>query len=497
MNEDVSKYYVLSMLSNLNSNLAAKEETELVTNIKRIHVCLQEPEVKSFLGDWEVVWGPFIINGSRKYGLTRRYWTDHAMYLAYNKNVNTYFVGIAGTNGLSEKNWIQEDLNVKEMVPWLPNSGNGASVAAGAMEGFQDLWKATAEGQTVKDFLNDRIGPGGQATIVVSGHSLGGCLTPLMASALAIELESTSVNVEAYPTAGPTPGNQSFANHLQNVLHKYHAIYNTNDVVSQAWDFNGLDELRENYDGWPFIKENIDTKEALVDRWLTWAVERPEENQYIRKPVGDHDNFMVETWSNSGVFEPKEKLKKAINELSDALQSKRFSIRNKLKSIHDFPNNQEYLENTYIKNFARFFIQMGIQHVGVYTSYDSPINVTDEVSNQLSKYFDHGKVDRWTRYWIGLRLLKMLGRLADMVLVWLKSKSIEEGEQVANALVAEEFSDSSLELRMEEIEKIEDESERELVAAQFVKEHGLDSSILTEMWMPFGREEEIEKATVL
>ena len=52
--------------------------------------------------------------------------------------------------------------------------------------------------------------------------------------------------------------------------------------------------------------------------------------------------------------------------------------------------------------------------------------------------------------------------------------------------MTDEFAATSFELQVQEIEKIEDEYQREKAAIQFVEENGLNFSILMETWNPFG-----------
>lgn len=440
-NTPASRYYVMNLLSNLNSNFAPKDESCLQTNINRIGDCLGKGPISDFVGKWQVIWGPAIANSSAQPmgRWSKRHITDHAMYIAQSANKKEYFIGISGTNGLSIKNWRDEDINVGKMVAWPPKAVTGETgydclVSEGAYEGFDALWNlkdTTKPGSpTVVEFLAKALSDKG-SMLTVGGHSLGGCLTPLLASALALKLDKSLVKIQAYPTAGPTPGNAAFADHLADVLHKYHAVYNDNDLVPQAWDFNELKNLTNDYDQWKFLKENIVTGATLVDNWLDWAQHRakPEYNHYQRMPSGEKENFVVERWVNQGILTTKEGPKP----LKDAITGMRIvindgQIRRTLDKIASKEKEGQIKVADGLQNFSRFFVQMGLQHVSAYSAANPipgsrcPIELNDEVRGALKLCFQRKGFERQEagKYWMLRHGRKLLYIIANIVWQWVK-----------------------------------------------------------------------------
>ena len=439
----LSRYYVLNMLSNLNSNFAPEEARYLQKNINRLQDCLNQKPITDFVGEWKVVWGPALVNSEavpkvlvRK---KKRYVTDHAIFLAYAADQNEYFVGISGTNGLSLRNWKDEDINVSKMVAWPPaevaepGTAPGAKVSEGASVGFEFLWncKDPESGKTLLEFLKETLGEK-SATITVGGHSLGGCLTPLMASALALNLDASNVKIQAFPTAGPTPGNGAFFDHLADTLHYYHACYNENDLVPLAWDFDQLGDLIDNYTQWKFTKEKIRTKEVLVNSWLEWAKARPASNIYERMPSEPRSNFKISTWRNEGILgqnnpEQCKQLSAAIGLTKSFLKTFPRPKKTMVKIYNlKFGESKSFNDSCY--NFARFFVQMGLQHVTAYnhasplSGQQSPIDLPEAVRKSLSTCFQRKGFEgqeAW-KLWLIAHGGDVMHHIANEVLQWVK-----------------------------------------------------------------------------
>lgn len=203
-----------------------------------------------YIGNWKTIWGPAVyVNDNDNVA-------DNAMFAAQNQATKDIVVGIAGTNPVSKFDVSIEDLDVGETIQF-PNAPNGAWIAQGTWDGVGILENMTdpTSGQKLVDFLNG-LQPTG-ANLIFAGHSLGGALTPVFALDLVVNQGLTTSNfsnVYTYPTAGPTPGNQMFADFYGTKFVKSQGsgwqvwnqnVWNTIDVVPHAW--NALSELPSLY----------------------------------------------------------------------------------------------------------------------------------------------------------------------------------------------------------------------------------------------------------
>lgn len=206
---------------------------------------------------WQLVWGPIVYSNKPD---ALAVVADNTMALYYNASQNLFVVGIAGTNVVSVYGWETEDFDVSTTVAWnaINTSSNapanvqiatGTSLGIAALLAMQD----PANGnntmiEQLKSFLASSVKTA-QPSLAVAGHSLGGALTPLMALYLNETRQdwNTGANpvgvITAYPTAGPTAGNQNFASYYEGLLGTsfvYTSKYNVVDVVPQAWELDTM-----------------------------------------------------------------------------------------------------------------------------------------------------------------------------------------------------------------------------------------------------------------
>ncbi|HLP89096.1 MAG TPA: hypothetical protein VK184_10970 [Nostocaceae cyanobacterium] len=199
------------------------------------------------IGNWEIAWGPSVFQ------VPDSTFADHVMYVAVN-DANTYVVAIAGTNPKSDYDW-HLDLNVKETVSWHPSTDPNdpdLKISKGTHDGVSNLLNMKdGAGQTLVDFFKQIPNPSA-ATIIFTGHSLGGALSPTLALKLMNPYNEFGLNksawkaVYSYPIAGPTPGDNNFANFFSEVFpitpvgtevwETWNAlIWNNIDMVPNAW----------------------------------------------------------------------------------------------------------------------------------------------------------------------------------------------------------------------------------------------------------------------
>jgi len=237
---------LLCMLADINYDLIAASEHELSQNTLKINDALQNnADVRAYIGtDWQVVWGPAISNSIKKSTTSAAdsFVTDNTMYVARGTDLATgksiYVVAVAGTNAVSRKGALVEDLNVVSEKDWgAPNSGK---ISDGSAVGFAILNAMTdpVTGKTLIQFLST-LNDAGPSEVAFTGHSLGGALSPLMAVKFIEWKEQmgyTNMDVSVYPIAGPTPGDEEFAVYAaQRFGANYHSVINANDIVPHAW----------------------------------------------------------------------------------------------------------------------------------------------------------------------------------------------------------------------------------------------------------------------
>lgn len=174
------------------------------------------------LSGWEIAWGPVT------YTVPGSLYQDNLMYVMQKKGSSDYAIVIRGTNGINELDWLLEDFEVQNTVAW-PLSGNQNSQQTGA-----EVTESTSIAMNI--LLNNMTDPTTQDTLVqflnsvtkspanicVTGHSLGGALTPTLALWL-IENPSqwdvsSNSTVSCISFAGPTAGNQQFATYSMNMF---------------------------------------------------------------------------------------------------------------------------------------------------------------------------------------------------------------------------------------------------------------------------------------
>ncbi|KZS88586.1 alpha/beta-hydrolase [Sistotremastrum niveocremeum HHB9708] len=222
------------------------------------------------LKGWEVVWGPTVWKHPLKPDETDECTgPDNTWYIGHKSGVqypdgtyDTYIVAVAGT--ASTFDWFQEDFAVSNVVDFKQFSGNftvpptpatsindslNSYIAYGTAGAIYTLLNTVAPstakspGATIVQFL---VSIPKTSRVIFTGHSLGGALAPTLA--LTLQVAKGLQNVVTYPSAGPSPGNKSFANLFAsfNPIKRPGGtplpwqgwntnLYNTRDVVPQSW----------------------------------------------------------------------------------------------------------------------------------------------------------------------------------------------------------------------------------------------------------------------
>jgi hypothetical protein len=174
---------------------------------------------------WKCVWGPCFHQIIAIEALA---------FVVQNQQSNEYALVIRGTTPTSLTDW-DFDVDTWPMVKVSPYIlGDGTMMTAtGTMDMFQKVLQLADSGKTILQYFQS-LNPAPQQ-VFVTGHSLGGTLTALMAAYLLCQLPS--LPVQPYSFAGFTPGNQSLADHLDTLFGNGPAwrYYNSLDVAPILW----------------------------------------------------------------------------------------------------------------------------------------------------------------------------------------------------------------------------------------------------------------------
>ncbi|MGK9169019.1 hypothetical protein KXR53_22070 [Inquilinus limosus] len=192
-------------------------------------------------GSWSLAWGPAQdpSQANLAYVAVRRT-TGQTLSLAVVVRGTDWDVPLLGL-----WNQIVQDLDAdsQQAPPWTAPSG--ALIAAGTADALSRVTGMTAGGQSLVDFLAGFYGTAAnqQVPLQVTGHSLGGCVTTVLAPWLQAQLGQRNLSPAIVPTtyAAPTAGNQVFADAFRSAFPTAICYRNTLDIVPKA--MADLDEI--------------------------------------------------------------------------------------------------------------------------------------------------------------------------------------------------------------------------------------------------------------
>jgi hypothetical protein len=190
---------------------------------------------------YELAWGPVV------YQAPRSDVAENVMYVVRNtKQPSRYTIGIAGTNFASPFDFLIEDSLVGATAPWIEGKPRAGRIALGTSIGLHILRNLEAVPSipahaktplTLRQYLEQQLGTK-KGNVSVTGHSLGGALSPVVGLWLFDHTATDWPNatIDVYAFAPPTPGDATFARYYARRLgSRTTRVWNRIDAVPYAW----------------------------------------------------------------------------------------------------------------------------------------------------------------------------------------------------------------------------------------------------------------------
>ncbi|KAI0555812.1 hypothetical protein F4679DRAFT_6327 [Xylaria curta] len=259
--------YCLSMATGIVSNNQGPEAVLQAALKESLNQVLPQ-----LTGNWAISWGPRVYKEKNQDSAEGG--PDNVWFAAIDDTQKVCVVAIAGT---ASNSWadIYQDFNVYEVVKfndWVklwssegipepikstPTQDDASTISYCAKGTCVGVWNVLSnisteagEGTRIDQYLT---GLDPSYTVVVTGHSLGGALAPIVALGLVEAEMAGSHKIKVLPSAGVSPGNASLAADYATTFPKdppmgedyqvYNTdYYNTFDIVPQAWSTNPNDD---------------------------------------------------------------------------------------------------------------------------------------------------------------------------------------------------------------------------------------------------------------
>lgn len=256
----VQSVFELNMLSNLvsdNKNTAPNLQEDLSTMLIEI---FGNADFQKVMGTWSLEWGPVV--GEYGSDVTREY-ASNALYVAKNQE-GQYVIATSATNPASFYGWFVEDFETSQMVPWIATNTapNAPRISVGTSTGLAHLLAMVDNGGvSLMQYLTNTFSTSAvQTQLVVTGHSLGGALSPVLAlyidQAQSHWNPASTVIVTTMPTAGASPGNQAFSDYQNAIMGpRTLRFWNKLDPVPHGWQPDMVEQVPFLY--YPYYKPGL------------------------------------------------------------------------------------------------------------------------------------------------------------------------------------------------------------------------------------------------
>jgi hypothetical protein len=187
-------------------------------------------------GSWQCAWGPFQDQEEGNLVFVAVYNYGPGLPVLAATVIRGTDIDIDDPWGIIEQIW--EDLDVTSQVnfPWANN--NNVLVAQGSLDGLTLIQNLNSGGQSLQNYLSTFLTDpaNNQPVLIVTGHSLGGCLTTVVAPWLQSVVNEPGTFIPIVPAtfAAPTAGNAAFAQYYDSCFSYAMRYYNSLDVVPLA-----------------------------------------------------------------------------------------------------------------------------------------------------------------------------------------------------------------------------------------------------------------------
>lgn len=219
-------YLMLCQLAYTDENNGGKAVKQITTLLPTMPV----PQ-GTVPGQWRLGWGPEVTHDNSNLMYAAEFVTTSGtpVFSA---------IVIRGTDTQAKPSGIItqliEDIGATTQVPFPEGNTTGAKISIGTKLGFDILDKFTDSGRTVQQYATAFANANPGAPIVVTGHSLGGCQTTVMAMHLSSVVPVTS-RIVPNSFAAPSAGNQAFIDLYQKTFPFCPRWFNTFDLVPMAF----------------------------------------------------------------------------------------------------------------------------------------------------------------------------------------------------------------------------------------------------------------------
>jgi hypothetical protein len=157
---------------------------------------------------------------------------------------------------------------------------------------------------TLMNFLKTTVGSSSDSIeIAVTGHSLGGGLSPVVALSLKDNMAywnaAKTFTVTTYPFAGQSPGNAGFASYFNTTIgaNNFNGKYNTLDAVPHGFQTSMMQEISTLYDG---VGTNLQNQ-CFLNGLINCIIGKVEGFNYTSLYT-DADTFMGQYSYNDSIF---------------------------------------------------------------------------------------------------------------------------------------------------------------------------------------------------